>query len=95
MPKYTAHTKTARATIYDELALIRERGFAVSQQEYEDGVNAVSAPILDANQYPIASIAIVGPAFRLPQARLEELGKSVRETADAIAHDLGLAFKIS
>jgi DNA-binding IclR family transcriptional regulator len=95
MTKYTAHTKTAHATIYDELALIRERGFAISQQEYEDGVNAVSAPILDANQYPIASIAIVGPAFRLPQARLEELGKSVRETADAIAHDLGLAFKIS
>ena len=93
-PKYTKYTKTARTAIYEELAVIRERGFAISQQEYEDGVNAVAAPILNATKYPIASMAIVGPAFRLPQARLEELGKSVRKTADAIARDLGLTFKM-
>lgn len=95
MPQYTESTKTTRTRIYEELTVIRERRFAISQQEYEDGVNAVSAPILDANQYPVASIAIVGPAFRLPQERLEELGQSVRETADAIARDLGLSFKMS
>lgn len=93
MPQYTAYTKTKHTAIFDELGQIRKRGFAISQQEYEDGVNAVAAPILDGSQYPIASIAIAGPAFRLPQKRLIELGKSVRETADAIARDLGLIFR--
>jgi len=95
MPKYTGFTKTDRTAINKELTVIRKRGFAISQQEYEDGVNAVAAPILDANKYPVASMAIVGPAFRLPQERLMELGKSVRETADAIARDLGLTLKLS
>lgn len=95
MQPYTAHTKTSRAVILDELAEIRQRGFAISQQEYEEGVNAVAAPILDGKKYPVAAIAIVGPAFRLPQDRLIELGKSVRTTADTIAQDLGLTFRIS
>ncbi len=94
MPKYTEHTKTTRAAISKELAIIRERGFAVSQQEYEDGVNAVGAPILDANQHPVAAMAVVGPAFRLPEERLLELGILVRECADAIARDLGLTLKL-
>lgn len=94
MPKYTEYTKTTRTKIYEELGVIRERGFAISQQEYEDGVNAVAAPILDANRYPVASMAIVGPAFRLPEERLIQLGKLVRETADTIARDLGLTLKM-
>lgn len=95
LPKYTEYTKTARTEIYEELNVIRERGFAISQQEYEDGVNAVAAPILDANRYPVASMAIVGPAFRLPEERLRQLGKLVRETADTIARDLGLTLEMS
>lgn len=95
LPKYTEYTKTKRSAIFDELEVIRERGFAISQQEYEEGVNAVAAPILDGKEYPVAAMAIVGPAFRLPQERLVELGKAVRVTADAIARDLGLAFRIA
>ena len=94
-PKHTEHTKTALVSIHKELASIRERGFAISEQEYEDGVNAVAAPILDANKCPIAAMAIVGPAFRLGQERLLELGQSVRATTEAIARDLGLTLKIS
>ena len=92
--KYTANTNISLAALRQELAVVRERGFAISHQEYEAGVNAVAAPILDGSRYPVASMAIVGPAFRLPQERLEALGKLVRETADAIARDLGLMFKM-
>jgi IclR family transcriptional regulator, KDG regulon repressor len=95
MAKYTESTKISLASLRKELLVVRERGFATSQQEYEDGVNAVAAPILDGNMHPVASMAIVGPAFRLPQERLQVLGKLVRETADAIARDLGLTLKMS
>ena len=88
--KYTEHTTTDLAEIQKQLRLTRERGFAISEQEYELGINAVAAPILDANQHPVAAMAIVGPSFRLTVERLLELGKPLRATTDAIARDTGL-----
>jgi len=93
--KYTEHTPTSILEIHKQLQLTRERGFAVSEQEFEEGINAVAAPILDANQFPIAAMAIVGPAFRLSAERLLELGRPLRETTDALAQDIGLTLQFS
>lgn len=92
--QYTSHTKVSLPDLYEDLRLTRERGFSISEQEYEDGINAVAAPILDAHQHPIAVIAIAGPSFRLPRQRLLELGESVKATADAIARDIGLILQV-
>lgn len=90
MRKYTEHTTLSIPDIHKDLRKTRERGFALSEQEFETGVNAVAAPILDANQYPLAAMAIVGPAIRLPLERLMQVGKTLRATTDAIAEDLGV-----
>ncbi len=95
MSKYTEHTITSIPRLLEELRKTRERGFAISEQEFEAGINAVAAPILDANAYPLAAMAIVGPAFRLPLERLMQVGKTLRETTDAIARDIGLALQFS
>jgi DNA-binding IclR family transcriptional regulator len=73
-----------------DLRLIAERGYAISEQEYEDQINAVAAPIFDAEHRAIASIAIVGPSFRLPKERLPELGESIRQVAGTIAQEIGV-----
>jgi IclR family transcriptional regulator, KDG regulon repressor len=91
--KYTEHTTTDLPEMLKQLRLIRERGFAISEQEYETGINAVAAPILDARQNPIAAMAIVGPTFRLTLERLLELGPSLRATTDAIAREIGLTLQ--
>lgn len=88
--KYTEYTSTDIATIMEQLRITQERGFAVSEQEYEIGINAVAAPILDARQYPVAVIAVVGPTYRMTMERMLELGPALRATTDAIARDLGL-----
>lgn len=93
--KYTEHTKLALSALYEDLRATRKRGFAISEQEYEDGINAVAAPILDTNQRPLAVIAMVGPAFRLSSERMTELGESVKTTADAIAQEIGLGMQFS
>ncbi len=74
----------------EELRRTAERGYAISEQEYEQGINAVAAPILDLNNYPLASIAIVGPSFRLTKDRLPALGESIRETTQLITKEIGL-----
>jgi DNA-binding IclR family transcriptional regulator len=74
-----------------DLASTRERGFAMSEQEFESDINAVAAPIRDASGYPIGAIAIVGPAFRLPRERMLSLGREVLAATEAISHEVGLA----
>lgn len=91
MTKYTDHTMTSIADLYQDLQETRKRGFAISAEEFEKDINAVAAPILDATNCPLAVIAIVGPSFRLSHERMTELGKSLLETTSRIAREIGLA----
>lgn len=62
--KMTFNTITDCNEFRSELRKIREEGYAVSDQEMHVGAWGVSAPILDANGYAIASIGVSGPTFR-------------------------------
>jgi DNA-binding IclR family transcriptional regulator len=82
MPKFTQTTLTSEEDFFEEIAQIRRRGIATSEQEYEDGINAVAVPICNP---PIASISIAGPAYRLSKERMLELGPALLATAKNIA----------
>ena len=73
-----------------DLKVTAERGYAIAEQEYEKDINAVAAPIFDAEKHPIASIAIVGPSFRLTKDRLPLLGDSLRKMTQVISTEVGL-----
>ena len=89
LPRYTSQTYTALEDLYADLRLTRQRGFAVSEQEYETDINAIAAPVLDGNNYPVMVIAVVGPSYRMSHERMLELGSSVRKVTDTIAKELG------
>jgi len=90
MPNYTRHTIASPEALLENIRRARERGFAFSEQEFEDGINAVAAPILDSSNRPIASISVAGPSFRLTRERLNEIGPMVKATAGEIANEIEL-----
>jgi IclR family transcriptional regulator, KDG regulon repressor len=90
LTKFTAKTPVSIPEIMESLRTTRERGYAISEQEYEPDINAVAAPIFSAENQPVASVAIVGPSFRIPQERLSALGESVRATTKLIQDEIGL-----
>jgi IclR family KDG regulon transcriptional repressor len=90
LTRYTDCTPVSISDILSELRVTAERGYAVSEQEYERDINAVAAPIFDADHHPIASIAIVGPSFRLTKDRLPDLGESIRRMTQLISNEVGL-----
>ena len=73
-----------------DLRATADRGYAIAEQEYEPDINAVAAPIFDADHNPVASIAIVGPSFRLTKDRLPALGESLRKMTMVISNEVGL-----
>jgi len=95
LPRYTNHTIISSDGLLADLRAARERGFAISQEEYEEDIHAVAAPILSIRQEPLAVVALAGPAFRLSTERMMELGPRVRQCADDIAHEVGLTTRLA
>lgn len=55
----------AREALLSELPRIRERGYAVSQEEVDQGVWAVGVPVLNASGEIEGSLSIIAPIFRV------------------------------
>jgi DNA-binding IclR family transcriptional regulator len=86
---YTPRTITGRAEFRDELARVREQGYAVAVDELEIGLTAVAAPIRNAHGDVIASMSVSGPSFRLPEDRLVTVVRLVVAAAAEVSHRLG------
>jgi DNA-binding IclR family transcriptional regulator len=86
----TNHNPVSIPEMIEDLRATAARGYAISEQEYEEEINAVAAPIFDKDRNPIASIAIVGPSFRLSKDRLPALGESLRRITQLISTEVGL-----
>jgi IclR family acetate operon transcriptional repressor len=91
MIPYTANTCVTLSGLNKDLRLTRERGFAISQQEFEKDINAVAAPILDDSGYPVAVIAVAGPSYRLSLDQMNKIGISIQQATEAIAREGGVA----
>lgn len=91
MTQYTPQTRTSPEAFWEGLRLVRERGFALDEREFEEGIDAVAAPILDQSGQPIAVVSVAGPAYRLAHDRLMEIGPTVVAAARDIAREIDLA----
>jgi DNA-binding IclR family transcriptional regulator len=73
MSALTRHTVTAATRLVEELARVREAGYAVAVEEYELGLNAVAAPVHDRSGDVIAAVSVSGPSYRLDESRIRQL----------------------
>jgi len=67
-----------RADLEDELAQVRERGYATTFDELELGLSGVAAPIFGLDDDVVAAVGVSGPTPRL-EARTEEIGQFLVE----------------
>jgi DNA-binding IclR family transcriptional regulator len=86
---FTAHTITDPHELRQELAVVRERGYAVAQEELEEGLNVVAAPIRDHTGQVVASISVAGPAYRVTPAIFPQLADQLMDRAARISERLG------
>lgn len=70
LPKRTENTITDEEELFEELQAVRERGYAFNREESLDGLNAVGAPILNAEGGVKGALSISGPANRLKGEKL-------------------------
>lgn len=65
LEKRTENTITTPDKLREELASIAERGYAIDDQEFMDGMVAIAVPIFDRRGRFLAALAAHGPTLRL------------------------------
>lgn len=78
LPVLASRTPTERAQLAEEIVHARRTGFAISQEEYLDGVSGVGVPVVFDAGRPRAAIGVVGPSSRIA-AELEQIGRLALE----------------
>jgi IclR family acetate operon transcriptional repressor len=89
LPAYTDNTITDPATLRQQLATIREQGFATCWQEREVGLCSVAVPLRDYTTKVIACLTIAGPATRLTSRSLGAHLPPLQRAAQQIEARLG------
>lgn len=90
LKKYTNSTITDRQILKQELKKVAEQGFAIDNEELDQGVKCVSAPIRDYTRRIIGAISISGPSMRFSDERIEkELIPLAIKASEEISSKLG------
>jgi DNA-binding IclR family transcriptional regulator len=87
--KNTRRTIVKPSAIKMDLMRVRSAGFAVDDEEFEEGLRCVSAPIFDHRGHVIASMSMAAPIFRLRKERLPQVAGLVMAAARGLSADLG------
>jgi DNA-binding IclR family transcriptional regulator len=85
----TPATETDPVKLSKMLEAVRQNGFAIDDEESEQGMRGIGAPIRDISGKVIASIGIGGPSQRLTLKKLRSLSTELINTANAISTQLG------
>jgi IclR family acetate operon transcriptional repressor len=82
---YTPHTIVDAAALRRALEEIRERGYAMDDEEYDEGVRCVAVPVMATPTELIGALSISAPVNRLTRQRSTELVPLLRRSASELA----------
>lgn len=89
LTRFTPRTIETFDGLLTELQRVRERGYAVDDEELNLGIRCVAAPAWNVHGEVAAAIGISGPAERISLARLDEVARAVVAAADELSARLG------
>ncbi|MGE5630007.1 MAG: IclR family transcriptional regulator [Caulobacteraceae bacterium] len=91
--KYTKNTLSSKEELLKEFEIIKKQGYAIDNEEREDGVTCVAAPVFDCYGEAIASMSISGPSYRLKEKGLDKIIPNVILEAKELSNSLGYVGK--
>ena len=90
LEKLTPQTITDKRKLKMEIKKVSESGWAVDNEEWNQGLKCVAAPILDYYGKIQGTISVSGPSDRLPEKRIvEEIVPSVVGHANEVSRKMG------
>jgi DNA-binding IclR family transcriptional regulator len=87
--RFTHRTVTTPEALRVEIEKTRRRGYAVDDEELEDGLRCIAVPVLDAQHQPIAAVSVSGPSFRVTAQKLPSIANHLLHCVRGISVDMG------
>ncbi len=89
LPQFTPKTLTSPQALFEDLEVIRKRGWSLDDEERHSGMRCVAASIYNELGAPVAGVSVSGPTVRLSDQMILELGPVVKRAADEITVLIG------
>jgi len=86
---YTASSITSPEALQAELAAVRNRGYAIDDEEIEVGLRCVAAPIRNHSGEVVAAISVAAPVQRMSKRTMQTCVPTVIAAAEAVSRRLG------
>jgi DNA-binding IclR family transcriptional regulator len=90
--KLTPKSITSIVQLERHLAEARAQGYAVDDEETEEGARCVGAAICGDDGTPAAAISVSGPLSFLPFERIPEIAREVKKACRAVSELLGAQY---
>ncbi|HZO80585.1 MAG TPA: IclR family transcriptional regulator [Candidatus Binataceae bacterium] len=90
LERFTDRTIVDRAMLFEQLDSVARSGYSIESGEFFEDVAAVAVPIRDYTRSVVGSLAVAGPAYRIPSERISsELAPLILEAGRELSHRLG------
>ena len=89
LTQFTENTITSPDELRKQLITIREQGFSFDDEEFEEGIRAIAAPIRNLGGDVIAAMSVLGPINRMVDERIEGIIKSLLEKSTLVSQQMG------
>lgn len=86
---FTPNTLTTRSALQAELERVRDQGFALDDEEHEEGIHCIGAPVFDHTGAIVATVSVSWPSFRYQRSEEGELVGKVKAAAARLSALLG------
>jgi DNA-binding IclR family transcriptional regulator len=87
--RFTHRTIPTPEALRVEIEKTRRRGYAVDDEELEEGLRCIAVPLLDAQRQPVAAVSISGPSFRVTAQKLPAIANQLLQCVRGISVDMG------
>jgi DNA-binding IclR family transcriptional regulator len=88
LTRHTDATLTDAAALARALTIIAQQGFAVDDEEWEEGLRSVAVPLHNGRGGVVAALALSAPASRLNHGEIDDVRLALQAAAERIAHSL-------
>lgn len=86
----TPRTLCTPEALMRSLERVRQRGYAIDDEEVEVGVRCIGAPILNESGHPMAAVSVSGPTSRITQQSVPGIAEHLVRCCREISTSLGV-----
>ena len=88
--RYSRRTLMTPEALMRSLERVRRRGYAIDDEEVEEGVRCIGAPILNETGHPMAAVSVSGPTSRITQQSVPGIAEHLMRCCREISASLGV-----